>query len=114
MLKYYLFYTLSIALGAAGQIILKTGAKSGKNLGIIHSFVNVFTISGYILLFITTLLSLYALKMIPLKNTIAFLPVTFIIVLMLSSIILKEKISKKQLLGSIIIIFGIIWFNFKW
>lgn len=113
MVKYYLSYILAIILTAISQLLLKFGANKGIKKNIFFSFFNIYTLSGYSILLISTILSVFALQIIPLKITIMLLPLVYILVGFFSFIFLKESLSKNKLLGSIIIIIGIILFNFQ-
>ena len=111
MLKYYLIYISAIIITSISQILLKIGANRGKSKSYLYSFFNFFTIIGYFFLLLSTVFSLYALRVISLKITIVMLPLVYIFVGFLSFVILKEYFSKIKLIGSIIIIIGILIFN---
>jgi drug/metabolite transporter (DMT)-like permease len=104
--SFFVFSNTGIA-----QIILKRGANKKANSKVLNFFINPYTISGYFLMFSVTLINLFIFKHLDLKFAIVFLPSTFILVLLLSKLILKEKLSKKNLLSYIMIISGIIIFN---
>ena len=67
--------------------------------------------TGYILFFSVVFFNTYALTKLPLITGIMFNPFIFILVGVLSATILKEKITKKQILGSMVIILGIVIFS---
>jgi drug/metabolite transporter (DMT)-like permease len=106
MLKYYLLYGLSVVLTAAAQLALKKGADGAVRSHWIFLYLNRFSITGYVLMLAATLLALYGLKYIPLKSTILFTPFNYILVLLLSLSILKEKTNKLQIAGIAIILAG--------
>jgi len=54
---------------------------------------------------------MYALREVPLRDYSYILPTTFIVVLLLSFFILREKIVRKQAMGTLLIVLGIIIFN---
>jgi drug/metabolite transporter (DMT)-like permease len=56
-------------------------------------------------------LNTYALTKLPLITGIIFNPFVYIIVALLSITILKEKMSRNQLIGSAIIILGVVIFT---
>ena len=111
MLKYYLLMSSAVFLTALGQILLKKGAIYGLNKNIIYSYINIHTIFGGFLFFFATLCSLYCLRVLYLKTFIIFLPFIYILVGLFSYLIFKEKITKKLLLGSILIISGVAIFH---
>ena len=111
MLKYYIFLLIAVILTAISQVLLKIGAKKSKNKKFIYLYLNFFTIFGYFLLFGATVFNLISLKYVDLKVIIYFLPLTYIFLLILSLLILKEYINKFQIIGFFIIILGLIIFN---
>jgi len=111
--KYYLILIVAVFITAFCQLLLKLGALHGKTRGsLIHSYLNPYTIVGYFLMFIVTLLNTYAYKYVELKINVILLPMTFVLVALLSFWVLKENFSKNQVIGSAIILAGIVVFNF--
>jgi len=78
-----------------------------------RGFVNIFVITGYVLLFIVTLLNLYGLKVVPLIEMVIVNPLIYILVVFFSVIFFKEKVNQKQRIGLALIVLGIIIFNIK-
>ena len=111
MLKYYILYLLSVIITVISQLLLKTGARMNQERHWLYSYFNLYTISGYFLLFLTTLMTLIVLKYMPLKMTIFFAPMNYILLLFLTFIFLKEKVGRIQLFGIITIIAGIIIYS---
>lgn len=103
----------AVILTVISQIFLKLGAKKAINKNIIFLYLNPNTILGYFFLLIVTLLNLFAYKILPLKFAIILLPITFILVIILSKLILKENLFRKQIIGILIITLGIVIFNIK-
>jgi drug/metabolite transporter (DMT)-like permease len=104
MSKYYLAFAIA-------QILLKIGATRNCEKHILKLFLNTWTIIGYALIFIVVVLNTYALTKLPLITGIIFNPFVYIIVALLSITILKEKMSRNQLIGSAIIILGVVIFT---
>lgn len=112
MNKYYLFAFIAVFINAFAQLILKKGALVSKQKGgFVHLFLNPFSITGYILFLLVTLCNLFALKKIKLIEMIYIEPVNYLIVIIFSIIIFKEKVSKQQIWGISLIIIGMIIFN---
>jgi drug/metabolite transporter (DMT)-like permease len=111
MPRYYLLFGLSVVLTAVAQLFLKKGADSAARSHWIFLYLNIFSFAGYILMLASTLIALFVLKYIPLKSTILFTPFNYILVLLLSLAILKEKISRLQIAGIFIIIAGMAVYN---
>lgn len=59
------------------------------------------------------MISVYALKVVPLSMAAILNSLGYVLVAVLSYIFLKEKLTKKQLLGMTLIIIGIIVYNLK-
>ena len=111
MYKYYLAFSVGVICTSIAQIFLKIGANKNKDKGIIKLYINPWTIVGYILFFSVVFFNTYAFTKLPLITGIMFNPFIYIFVGILSSTILKEKITKKQIIGSVVIIIGIIIFS---
>jgi small multidrug resistance pump len=108
-LIYYVFVFLSILLTGISQILLKIGAGNGTS--ILRTYLNVPTISGYISFMAVTIFSVYALQAVQLKTFYALASLNYVIVLALSSVILKEKLSRNKLLSILLIVTGLVVFN---
>lgn len=111
--KHILIMMISVLVAAISQILLKISAnKEHKN--IINEYLNPHVILGYMLLFASTILTILALRGMELKNLPIIEASGYIYVLIFSALVLKEKITKKKIIGNIIIILGIIVFFGKW
>lgn len=112
MYKYYLVAIAAAVITAFSQLLLKLGALHGNKRGsLLFSYLNLNTIIGYCLLLVVTLLNVYAYKYIDLKIAIVLLPMVFVLVALLSFTVLKETFSNNDLIGSAIILVGIVVFN---
>ena len=109
MLYYLTIGYIAVILTGIAQIFLKKGSSIQNSA--FSMYLNYYTISGYIIMLCVTLLNLYIYKFIDVKYGVILLPFTFIIVNLLSYIILQERLNKKQIFGSIIILTGVIIFN---
>lgn len=105
----YLFIILlfiSVFISAFSQILLKKSANI-KHESFIKEYLNFRVIFAYFLFFTAVIIDLIALRYAPLS----FVPVietsSYIFILVLSRIFLKEKMSKYQILGMLVIITGI-------
>ena len=110
MIKYALIYLCSVFIASVSQIILKIS--SGRTYdSVIAEYLNPRVIIAYGLFFGTTLISLIAYKGLPLSMGPILEATGYIWVALLSLIVLKEKITKKKLLGLVIIIIGIVVYS---
>ena len=101
-----LLFVFSVFIASCSQILLKKGSKKQISL-----FFNIYTISGYAILIISTLCSALAYKNINLSFGILLESLSYIFVPVLSYKLLNEKINKRRILGMVIIITGIIVFS---
>lgn len=108
--KYLLSLILAIVLTAVCQVMMKLGAqRAGKAWRI---YLNVYTLSAYATLVVVTLLSLYAYREIPLKVGAMLTPLNLILVGIFSSWLLRERLTRKQIIGAVVVLIGMAVFNF--
>ncbi len=109
-------YSCIIVVGALissfSQIMLKKSAQKTYSSKIKEYF-NPLVIIAYGLFFGCTLLSMYALKVVPLSMAPILEASGYIFVTILSYIFFKEKLTRKQFIGIILIIFGIVIYTLK-
>ena len=97
-------------LSAIGALLLK---KSSLNLSIKAIFKNKHLIMGLFFYSILTILFIYALKLEKLSLLFPLASITYIWVILLSSLILKEHITKFRMAGIFLIIMGIVIMGFN-
>ena len=97
---------LSVFISAVSQILLKKSALI-KYESIVREYFNLKVISAYGLFFCAVVIDLIALRFAPLS----FVPIietsSYIFILFLSRIFLKEHLNKFQFLGMLLILTGI-------
>nr|WP_026043760.1 EamA family transporter [Treponema primitia] len=106
-IKYSILYILGVFIAAYSQILLKKSAVNNKNTGI-RFYLNFFVLFAYFLFFGCTLLSIVALRVIPLSLGAFYGALGYVFVPVLSFFLLKESLTKKQLFGIGFIITGVI------
>ncbi|MEG2521056.1 MAG: EamA family transporter [Christensenellaceae bacterium] len=103
-----------VFISSISQILLKKSAEKNINEKSFKAqYINKFVIVGYFLLFVAMLIPLYTYTVVPLKYGAIVESLGYAFVMILSAIFLKEKITKKKLIGNIVIIIGIIVFSLK-
>lgn len=102
----------SVLLSSFSQILLKKSAQK-QYPSKLKEYLNPLVIFSYGLFFLCTLIAMYALKVIPLSMSPILEATGYIFVAILSYIFFKEKLTKKQLLGMILIISGIVIYTLK-
>lgn len=109
-----LIYILcSVFLGVAGQILFKLGAKqlfAGNNMvaNILGIFTNVPVMSGLFLYAVSTLLWIKILSKSELSYVYPMLSLGYILIMVFSFLIFHEHISMTRILGTVLIVAGVV------
>lgn len=106
-LLYVGIYLISVFVASCSQILLKKSAmkKYGYRFG---DYLNPYVICAYGMLFVSMVLTMFALKAVPLKLSPVIEATSYLYVSILSYIFLKERISKNRAIALAIILVGII------
>lgn len=107
---YVAVFLVSVFISSVSQIILKKSADIQYE-NRIKEYFNSRVICAYGLFFASSLLTILAYKRVPLSMGPILETTGYIWVSLLGLLVLKEKISKKKLLGLGVIILGIVVFN---
>ena len=102
-----LLFLVSVFVSSVSQIILKNSANK-EHGSAIKEYLNLQIIGAYSLFFLSTLMTVFSYKGVPLSMGPILETTGYIWVSVLGYIFLKEKISKQKLCGLIMIIAGII------
>ena len=109
--KYFLIF-LSVAGLASGQILLKMAVDNSSikfhTFEFFRLFLNKYFIVSITLYFLSFVIWSYLLSKNPVSELYPFISLSFVIVPILSFVFLNEKIEANIILGSIIILFGLI------
>ncbi|MCR4588198.1 MAG: multidrug ABC transporter [Lachnospiraceae bacterium] len=105
-----LLYVLSVVVASFSQILLKKSAMKTYD-SFIKEYVNPYVICGYIMLFGSMLLTILAFRGLDYKYGPIIESLGYVLVLILSRLIFKEGISRRKLLGVVLILAGILVFN---
>lgn len=110
MINEYSFYILITAFfSAVSQIMLNISADK-KYKKKIFEYLNPWVLGSYAVLALVLFANVYILKFVQLKVAHVIAASTYIFVLFLSRIILKEPFTFKKILGNILIVIGIVVF----
>ncbi len=109
MNSYVFLLIASVLIASCSQIILKKSA-SKEYSSIIREYLNIRVIVGYGMMFISTILTILAFKGLDYKNGPIIESLGYIFIMFLSRIFLKEKITKKKIIGNSLILLGILVF----
>ena len=107
---YSLILLASVFISSVSQILLKKSAEI-KYPSKIREYLNPYVIIGYGLFFGCTLVSMFALKVVPLSMSPMIESCGYIFVALLSFFFLKEKFTKRQLIGAALIVIGVVVFS---
>jgi drug/metabolite transporter (DMT)-like permease len=110
MIKYYLAALLGVLLTAVSQVLLKMGARRAGSEAW-RLYLNCYTPGAYFILALVTLLNLYAFREVPLKAAVALLPLTLLLVAFFSFWLLRERLTRKQAWGAVLIMLGLTIFS---
>lgn len=106
---YYIGVVATAFASAVSQILLNVSAEK-KYENKIREYLNPWVISSYAILAIVLVTNIYLLGFMNLKEENAIASSTYVFVLILSRVILKEKITVKKVIGNVLIIIGILIF----
>lgn len=102
-----IIYLITPLIGAISQIMLKKAADDTTRTGL-RFYLNVRVIAAYALFFGCMLLNVVALKTLDLTLAGVLEASGYLYVMVLSHLFLKEKISRRRLIGNLVIVLGII------
>lgn len=111
IILYSLIYLIGVIISSFAQILLKKSTQV-KQKNILKEYLNFKTIIAYSMFFFATFCSMFAYKYIPLLLGPILGTSEYIFIAILSYLFLKEKITKKKLLGLCIILCGILIFMY--
>lgn len=108
--KYVGIFLISVFIASCAQIILKKSANA-EHKSFIREYLNLRVIGAYVIMFISTILTIVAYRGVELKNGPILESAGYVIVLILSWVFLKEKMNSNKIIGTILIVSGIFIFS---
>ncbi len=106
-ISHVFIYIFSVFISSVSQILLKTSANK-KYESRIREYLNPRVIIAYGIFFIATFVTIIAYKGIPLSLGPILETTGYLWVSLLGYFILKEKISRRKILGLIVVVAGIV------
>jgi multidrug transporter EmrE-like cation transporter len=106
-----IFLVLVIASTGFSQTLLKLGANKAHGKSLFLAYLNPYTLTAYLLYIAATIFTVYTLKDTPLKLFYSTTSLKFVLILLLSRLILQEKIDQRKVISVGLIVFGVIIFN---
>lgn len=110
LLLYSLIYVFAVFISAVSQIMLKIAARK-QYKSKIREYLNPLVIISYALFFGCTLITLLAYRKVPLSLGQILESSGYIFVTVLGTTILKEKMTRKKMIGMAVILLGILIFT---
>lgn len=107
MNKYMMLMVVCTAFSAISQILLKQSANQ-EHGNILREYLNWRVITAYLIFGLVLLANTYAYTQVEMKYGPVLDTITYIFVLLLSWIVLREKITKGKLIGNLIIVVGVL------
>lgn len=107
MILFSCIIVIGAFISSISQIMLKKSAMKHYPSKI-REYLNPLVITAYIIFFACTLISMYGLKVVPLSVSPTLEATGYIFVAVMSFIFLKEKLTKRQIAGMILIAAGIV------
>ena len=108
--KYIIVWIISVLISSIAQVMLKAEANR-KHESRLKEYLNPMVITAYAIFFLSTFLTMYALKYVPLTYSPIIEPLSYIFVPVIGVLVLKEKITKRRVLGIAIMLVGIVIFS---
>lgn len=109
MTKYWIVLFLAVVVSSCSQMLLKKGA-TVKYTSVIREYLNPWVIGGYGLMVLSTLCVIFAYKGVDYKNGAIIESLGYLLIMVLSHVFFREKITKKKLIGNLIILAGVLVF----
>ena len=101
-----LLLVLSVVVASLSQILLKKSAEKSYQ-SLLREYLNPWVMSGYGLMVVSTLLTVGGYAGLEYKNGAVIESLGFVLVMLLSRLFFREKITKKKLIGNALILLGI-------
>lgn len=106
MNRYIIILVVSVVIAAFAQILLKKSAEK-TYASPIREYLNAYVILGYGLMFLSMFITIMAYSGLDFTNVPVIESLGYIVVMFLSHLFFKEKITKRKLLGMAVIMAGI-------
>lgn len=112
MFKYILIFLFSVFISSVSQIMLKLSS-SEKHERLLDDYLNPQVITAYIIFFVSSLLTIYGYKYVPLSTGPLLEASGYIFITILGWFYLHEKVGRQKIVGIIFILGGILLAGLK-
>ncbi len=110
MIKYYIIMIVSGMLSSFAQVLLKKSAQK-KHDSVIKQYLNPYVIIGYGITAFCMILTMIGFRGVPFKYGAVLESLTYLYIMLLSRLLLGEKLTLKKIVGNLIIVAGVIIFS---
>lgn len=100
---------IAVFIASVSQVMLKKSALQKHNTKLSEYF-NTLVLGAYFLFVVTTLMSIFALKVLPLSMGVILDSSSYIFVTLLSRYFFGERINRQKIIGLLVIVGGIFTF----
>ena len=107
---YYLIYFISVFLASCSQVLLKKSSQMEYESRL-KEYLNPHVIGAYMIFGLTTVMTMLAYSRVPMAQGPVIETAGYIYIALLSTVFLGEKLTIKKLLGTLLIIIGILVFT---
>ncbi|WP_296558746.1 EamA family transporter [uncultured Acetobacterium sp.] len=108
---YYVLYLFSVLVASLSQVILKKSAMISYETRL-KEYLNPYVIGAYFFFFGSSLLTTFSYKGVPLTMGPVLEATGYIYVGVLGMLILKERLSRRKIIGNLLIVAGIMIYAF--
>lgn len=106
MNRYMLILIASVMVASFAQVLLKKSAEK-TYASPLREYLNLYVICGYGLMFLSMFMTITSYKGLDFTNVSVIESLGYVMVMFLGYVFFKEKITKRKLLGMVIILTGI-------
>ena len=110
MSPYIFLWLFSVIISSVAQVMLKAAADR-KHENRLREYLNPLVIGAYGIFFLSTLLTMYALKFVSYTYSPIVESTSYIFIPVFGYFALKERIGKRRLIGIAVILLGILVFT---
>ena len=112
MIPFVILALLGQLIASISQMLLKKSSQKEYS-SFIRQYLNILVIGGYGLLVVSLFIAITCYGHMPYMYVVIMEPVGYILVMFLSRIIFKEKITRNKIFGMVMIILGILVFYYR-
>lgn len=106
---FFLLYVSSVVVASFSQLLLKKSANATHE-NLIKEYLNKYVIGGYSMLVVSMLLTILAYRGLDYKHGPIIESLGYVLVMILSRLFLNEKLTRRKIVGTGMILLGIVVF----